>query len=168
MEKNKRIYYCLMAVAAVAVVLTVLACVIITYATPLYTLAIVVPLALVLAVVFMMLYLYPSLIECAAQSQKRKPRVPYVPDPMGFRWVVAGSTSLGLALIVLCLALAFLGNLSWVDFGVLAALLLALVYAVALYINIRIHHIAGRPVKKRLAWHVVLEVVDIAINFFVL
>lgn len=168
MEKNKRIYYILMALVAVVVVLTVMACVIITYATPLYTLAIVVPLALVLAVVFMMLYLYPSLIECAAQSQKRKPRVPYVPDPMGFRWVVAGSTSLGLALIVLCLALTFLDNLSWVDFGVLAALLLALMYAIDLYLTIRIYNIAGRPVKKKVAWYVLVEVADVMVDFFVL
>ncbi len=168
METNKRIYYILMSLVAVVVVLTVMACVIITYATPLYTLAIVVPLALVLAVVFMMLYLYPSLIECAAQSQKRKPRVPYVPDPMGFRWVVAGSTSLGLALIVLCLALTFLDNLSWVDFGVLAALLLALMYAIDLYLTIRIYNIAGRPVKKKVAWYVLVEVADVMVDFFVL
>lgn len=169
MEKNKRIYYVLMSLAAVAVVLTAMACIVIADGSLLYTLALVVPLALVEAVIFMMLYLYPTLCEQAQHSEKkrRKPRMPYVPDPEGFRWVESGVSSLGIALILLCLALALIGQISWLGFGLLAFGLLAATYAVNLYLTIRIHRIAGRPVKKRLAWQLVLEAVDVVVDFFV-
>lgn len=168
METNKRIYYVLMAIAALVVVLTALSCIVITDGSLLYTLALVVPLALVMAILFMMLYLYPTLCECAEHSEKkrRKPRVAYVPDPMGFRWVVSGVSSLGLSLVVLCLAMAAMGEVSWLGFALLAVTLLAVTYAINLYLTVRIHRIAGRPVKKILAWHIILEMVDVVADFF--
>lgn len=169
MEKNKRIYYILMALAAVAAVLTAMACIVITDGSLLYTLAIVVPLALVEALIFMMLYLYPTLCERAGTSEgkKRKSRMPYVPDPEGFRWVEAGVNSLGFALIILCLALAIIGQITWLGFALLAVALLAGTYAANLYLTIRIHNIAGQPVKKRIARDVLLEAVDVVVDFFV-
>lgn len=170
MEKNKRIYYVLMSLAAVAAVLTAMACIVITDGSLLYTLAIVVPLALVMALVFMMLYLYPALCEHAERSEKkhRKPRVPYVADPEGFRWVESGVTSLGFALVMLCLALAVIEQISWISFALFVFALLVGTYAANLYLTIRIYRIAGQPVKKKLAWHVLLEVVDVVADFFIL
>lgn len=170
MDKNKRIYYVLMSLAAVAVVLTAMACIVIADGSLLYTLALVVPLALVEAVIFMMLYLYPTLCEQAQHSEKKrhKPRMPYVPDPEGFRWVESGVSSLGIALIILCLALTLIGQISWLGFALLAVALLSGTYAVNLYLTIRIYRIAGQPVKKKVAWHVLLEVVDVVVDFFVL
>ena len=54
METNKRIYYVLMAIAALVVVLTALSCIVITDGSLLYTLAIAIPVAVVLAVVAVM------------------------------------------------------------------------------------------------------------------
>lgn len=170
MEKNKRVYYILMAMATVAVMLTAMACIIIADWSLIHTLALVAPLALTMAIIFMMLHLYPTLCEQAQHSEKkkRKSRMPYVPDPEGFRWVESGVSSLGFALIILSLALAVIGQISWLGFALLAFALLAATYAVNLYLTIRIYRIAGRPVKKNLAWQLLLEAVDIVVDFFVM
>ena len=165
METNKRIYYVLMAIAALVVVLTALSCIVITDGSLLYTLAIAIPVAVVLAVVAMILHLYPNLTD-HPRRKKKSNREPFVPDPMGFRWITAGAASLSFALLLLLVALALMDIISWGTFAAGALLVLAATYGIALYIAVRIRNIAGRPVKKRLAWDIVLEALDIVAGFF--
>ena len=160
METNKRIYYVLMAIAALVVVLTALSCIVITDGS------IAIPVAVVLAVVAMILHLYPNLTD-HPRRKKKSNREPFVPDPMGFRWITAGAASLGFALLLLLVALALMDIIAWGTFAAGALLVLAATYGIALYIAIRIRNIAGRPVKKRLAWDILAEAFDLILSFFI-
>lgn len=166
MEKNKRIYYIMMALAAVVMVLTASACIVIADGVLIYSIALAVPVALAGGMVFLAMYLYPTITP--DRNKKRKRRSTYVADPMGFRWLTAGSVSLGFALLLLCAAMWGMGRLSLAGFIVAAVLLLLAIYGAHLYFTVRIHRIAGQPVSKRLAKEVLLEALDAAADFLFL
>ena len=165
-ESNKRIYYILMAFAALALVLTVMACIVAADWQLFYSMALAVPVALISGVVCMAMYLYPTTIPEEGQG-KRKRRSVHVPDTMGFRWVTAGAVSLGACLLLMMIALLVINLLRPWQFVVLTLLVLAAMLTTALLVNKRICSIAGVPLPRRPIRNTLLEAWDTLVSFFV-
>ena len=166
-ETNKRIYYILMGVTASVAALIVTACIVIADYQIFYAMGLAIPAGLVIGLIGMMMYVYPTLQPDQPKRHRRKRRTPYVPDPMGLRWITAGTVTLGSALVMLCIALLVMQALPLWGGIALTLLLLAAIYGVDIYITNRIYHIAGQTPNRSIALTVLEEAVDIIMDFFV-
>ncbi|MBP3762620.1 MAG: hypothetical protein J6I49_01930 [Bacteroidales bacterium] len=160
-EHNQRIYYILLGLTAVVAALTVMACIVIADWQLFYSMALAVPVGLLVGLVCMIMYVYPTLQPEEGKNRRRKRRAAYVPDPLGQRWLTAGAVSLGFALMMLCTALRVMGALPRWAFVVLMVMLAAAMYAATVYVAVRIHQTARKPVDKGIAWQVVLRALDV-------